>query len=90
MIDLTGTLRDVFSHYRISIHLRSKIIKILEEHDGEITMYVIQNAITQPPNEVDLEPSAVDSLLRVGGDLTYTANERCGADNPCGRLLHSH
>ncbi len=88
--NLSETLRDVFEHYRIPLTLRPKIIKFLEEHDGEITMYVVMNAITQVANESGLEPSAVDSLMRVGGDLPYTANERCGADNPCGRLVHSH
>lgn len=88
--NVSDTLRDIFEHYRIPIHHRSKIIKLIEEHDGEITMYVIMNAITQIANDSDLEASAVDSLMRVGGDLPYTARDRCGTDNPCGRLLHSH
>jgi hypothetical protein len=84
---LSDTLRDVFEHYKIPIHQRSKIIKHLEEYDGEITMYVIMNAITQVANDSTLEATTVDSLLRVGGDLPYTASQRCGA---CRRLLHSH
>ncbi len=87
---LSDTLRDIFEHYRIPTTIRPKIISYLENYDGEITMYVIMNAITQVANESGLEPGTVDSLLRVGGDLPYTASERCGADNPCGRLLHSH
>ncbi len=88
--NVSDTLRDIFEHYRIPIHHRAKIIKLIEEHDGEITMYVIMNAITQIANDSDLEASAVDSLMRVGGDLPYTAAERCDSDSPCGRLLHRH
>lgn len=84
---LADTLRDVFEHYKIGIHQRPKIIRLLEEHDGEITMYVIMNAITQVANETGLEPSTVDSLLRAGGDLPHSAEDRCGA---CHRMTHSH
>lgn len=84
---LADTLRDVFEHYRIPIHQRTKIIKIIEEHDGEVTMYVIMNAVTQVANEQGLEPTTVDTLMRVGGDLPYTASQRCGA---CQRIMHNH
>lgn len=84
---LGDTLRDVFEHYRIPIHQRPKIISILEDYDGEITMYVVMNAVTQVANEHGLDPNVVDSLLRVGGDLPYTADQRCGT---CHRMLHSH
>jgi hypothetical protein len=80
---LSDTLRDVFEHYRIPITQRAKIIKIIEEYPGEVTMYVIMNAITQVANETGLEASTVDSLMRVGGDLPYTAHQRCGS---CHRL----
>jgi hypothetical protein len=81
---LADTLRDVFEHYRIPITQRAKIIKLIEEHPGEVTMYVIMNAITQVANETGLEASTVDSLMRVGGDLPYTGNQRCGA---CRRIM---
>lgn len=84
---VSDTLRDVFEHYRISLPLRSKIISRVSDYDGEITMYVIMNAITETANEPELEPSAVETLMRVGGDLPYTAEQRCGA---CHRLLHQH
>lgn len=85
--NLADTIRDVFEHYRIPIHQRPKIIRILEDHEGEVTMYVIMNAITQVANEHGLEPATVEALLRVGGDLPYTADQRCGA---CHRLMHNH
>ncbi len=84
---LADALRDVFEHYRISLVHRPKIIRYLEQYDGEITMYVVMNAITQVANDPTLEPSAVESLLRIGGDLPYTADQRCGA---CHRLMHQH
>lgn len=84
---LSDTLRDVFEHYRIPIGHRSKIIDLISAYPGEVTMYVIMNAITQVANEHGLEASAVDALMRVGGDLPYSADQRCGA---CRRILHNH
>lgn len=84
---LSDTLRDIFEHYRISLQHRPKIISQLEAHDGPITMYVIMNAITQVANEAGLENSTVESLLRVGGDFPYTADQRCTS---CHRLYHRH
>lgn len=84
---LADTLRDVFEHYRIPLNQRIKITQLLGEHDGEITMYVIMNAITQVANEQGLEATTVDNLMRVGGDMPYSADKRCGA---CRRMLHEH
>lgn len=84
---LSDTLRDVFEHYRIPIGQRGKIIKLIEDYDGEVTMYVIMNAITQTANEQGLEAATVDGLMRAGGDLPHTADKRCGA---CRRMLHEH
>lgn len=85
--NLSEALRDVFEYYRVPVHSRSKIIKAIEEHDGPITMYVLMNAITQAANEHGLEPSAVEALMRMGGDLPYAASSRCTA---CRRLVHAH
>lgn len=84
---LGETLRDVFEHYRIPIAHRPKIIALLQQYDREITMYVVMNTITQVANDASLEPATVDSLLRVGGDLPHTAEQRCGT---CHRMVHSH
>jgi hypothetical protein len=85
--NLADTLRDVFEHHRISLQHRPKIISYLEQYPGEITMYVIMNAITQVANDPTLEPTTVDSLLRAGADFAHTADQRCGA---CHRLYHHH
>lgn len=84
---LADTLRDIFERYAIPVQQRTKIIALLEEYPGEITMYVIMNAITQTANEQGLEPSTVDKLLRVGGDIPHSADHRCDS---CHRLLHHH
>ncbi len=84
---LADALRDVFDHYRIPLQYRPRIIRHLEEYEGEITMYVVMNAITQAANDPSMEPAAVESLLRIGGDFPYTADQRCGA---CHRLMHKH
>lgn len=84
---LSDTLRDVFEHYRVPIAHRSKIIKYLEGYPGDITMYVIMNAITQVANAQGLEPSVIDGLMRIGGDMPYTASQRCGS---CRRMMHDH
>lgn len=84
---LADTLRDIFEFHKIAIAHRPKIINYLEQYPGEITMYVIMNAITQVANEAGLEAATIDSLLRVGGDFAHTADQRCGA---CHRLYHRH
>lgn len=84
---LADTLRDIFEHHRIPIAQRGKIIALLTQYPGEVTMYVIMNAITQVANERGLEASTVEGLMRVGGDMPHTADQRCGA---CHRMLHHH
>lgn len=84
---LSDALRDIFETYKIAIAHRPQIISYLEHYDGEITMYVIMNAITQVANAAGLEPGTVDSLLRLGGDFARTAEHRCDA---CHRLYHQH
>jgi hypothetical protein len=84
---LADALRDIFEFHKIALSHRPKIINYLEQYPGEITMYVIMNAITQVANEAGLEAAVVDSLLRTGGDFPRTADQRCGA---CHRMYHQH
>jgi hypothetical protein len=85
--NLAATLRDIFEHYRIPLAHRPRIIAILEAYEGEITMYVIMNAITQAANDPSLDPAVVESLMRVGGDFAHSAEQRCGS---CHRMFHQH
>lgn len=84
---LTSALDGVFRHYRIPASNRTKIIDNLSQYPGKITMYVIMNAITEVANSQNLEDSSVESLMRIGGDLTYTGDHLCGA---CHQLVGMH
>lgn len=84
---LGDTLRDIFEHYRIPAILRNRIIAQLEQHDGEVTMYVILSAITSLANESGMDDHQVETLMRHGGDFTHTAESRCQG---CHRMLHQH
>lgn len=77
-------LRDVFATYRVPLAERSTIIENMIETGGNFTMYAVMNAITQAANDPRLDPTRVENLLRMGGDLPHTAASRCDA---CCRLL---
>jgi hypothetical protein len=76
-------LRDVFTHYGTPLPERAKIIENMVEQ-GNLNMYAVMNAITQVANDATMEPSHVENLLRMGGDLPHAAHSRCEA---CRRLL---
>lgn len=77
-------LRDVFSHYGTPLPERAKIIENMVDTGGQLTMYTVMNAITRVANDANMEPSHVESLLRMGGDLPHAASSRCEA---CRRLM---
>jgi hypothetical protein len=76
-------LRDVFSHYRVPLPERARIIENMVEQHGQLTMYSIIAAITEVANRVDIDPAHIDNLMRIGGDLAHAAQDRCGE---CRRL----
>lgn len=79
-------LRDVFTQYRIPVRERETIIENMVESEN-LTMYAVMQAVTQAANNPALSPQHVESLMRAGGDLPHSANERCEA---CRRLqIHS-
>jgi hypothetical protein len=80
-------LRDIFTTYKVSLPERARIIEGMVDAGGQLTMYSVMNAITQVANDPEINPTQVESLMRMGGDLPHAARERCGADNPCGRLM---
>ncbi len=82
--DAHTVLRDVFEHYRVPVPERARIIDELLAA-GQLTMYALMQAITTVANTADLDPSHVEALMRVGGDLPHTAHERCTG---CQRLIH--
>jgi hypothetical protein len=76
-------LRDIFNQYKIPVKLQNPIIDQMID-DDLLTMYSVMNAVTQAANDPDAKPEHVDRLLRVGGDLPWTAEARCDS---CSRLL---
>lgn len=76
-------LRDVFTHYRVPLPERARIIENMVESD-QLTMYGLMAAVTQAANDPNLDPSHVESLLRLGGDLPHASTSRCDA---CRRLM---
>lgn len=81
---VSDVLRDVFTHYTVPLADRTRIIAAVEAIDSDLTMYNLMAAITQAANETGIEPSRVDNLLRLGGDLPHAETSRCGA---CRRLM---
>lgn len=70
-------LRDVFDRYRTPVADRAKIIDNVVE-DSSLTMYSVMQAITAVANNSDMEPTRVEALLRMGGDIPHAASDRCG------------
>lgn len=95
---VSDVLRDVFATYTVPMPERAKIIELLSEYD-ELTMYSVMAAIAQAANEVGAirgprdmwgpanEANAVESLMRLAGDLPHAATSVCAA---CRRLSHVH
>ncbi len=76
-------LRDLFSHYRVPVPERARIIEQLLDN-GPLTMYTVMQAITSVANHTDLDPGHVESLMRIGGDLPHSGNHRCDS---CHRIM---
>jgi hypothetical protein len=82
--EATEVLRDVFTHYRVPLPERTRIIENMLDSGGGLTMYSIMAAITQVANDAEIDPGHVDNLLRMGGDLPHAAASRCGS---CLRMM---
>ncbi len=82
--EVNDVLRDVFTHYKVAVPERTRIIENMVEQGGDLTMYSVMAAVTQAANVADIDPAHIDNLLRMGGDLAHTAPGRCGS---CRRLM---
>lgn len=82
--DPQAVLRDVFAYYHVPVAERQRIIAWLEATTTPLTMYTLMAAVTEVANDISLEPSHIENLLRLGGDLPHAATSRCDA---CRRLL---
>lgn len=87
--EVRDVLDDVFEQYSLSVHQRKDVIDQMVEEDS-LTMYALVAAITRVANDSALAPKHVDRLMRVGGDLVYTAQSRCDACHRLQRPHHSH
>lgn len=85
--DVVTVLTDLFGQYNIPVRERQRVIAAMADLDGEITMYDIQQAITQAANMDGLSARAVEQLLGMGGHVAHAATGRCTEDHPCRRLL---
>lgn len=82
--DVNLVLDDLFRQHSVPGKLRSEVIRNMAEVGGTLSMYTILNAVTQVGNDADMPPSSVDKLLRVGGHVAHSANNRCEA---CRRIM---
>lgn len=73
---LSDVLKDLFTHYRLTVAERTRITAALLDAEP-LTMYAIMAAITEGANRPGLDPSTIDGLMRVGGDLPHTGAHRC-------------
>lgn len=80
--DVTTTLQDIFTQYRVPLKQREGIIdRVLDSDD--LTMYGIMAAITEGANFDGVPINVREALMEIGGDLPATASSRCSS---CKRL----
>lgn len=79
--DVTSTLQDIFTQYKVPLKAREGILDRLLDSD-DLTMYGIMAAITEGANG-DVPINVREALMEIGGDLPATATTRCGS---CKRL----
>jgi hypothetical protein len=82
--DTTVVLKDLFAQYSVPRAERQHVIEYMANLSGDITLYDIQQAVTQAANAQDLSSRSVEQLLGLGGHVATAATSRCDA---CRRLL---
>jgi hypothetical protein len=82
--DVTLVLRDLFGQYNIPVGERQRIIDAMADMGGDITLYDIQQAITNAANLYGLASRTVERLLAMGGHIAHAATARCDS---CRRLM---
>lgn len=69
-------LNDYFDKYKIPTSMQSAITDALVDEDT-LTMYSLMQAFTQVANDSSLKPQHAARLMRVGGDIAASSNDRC-------------
>lgn len=65
-------LTEIFSRYELPVSQRDTIRENIETNSGRLTMYSIQQAITQAANDPEMSPERQDRLMRLGGAIPST------------------
>lgn len=69
-------LNDIFAEYKLPNAERQRVIANMLE-SNQLNMYAVMQAITQVANREDINPGHMDDLMRIGGDLPHTIDDRC-------------
>lgn len=84
--DVSGTLTDIFTMYKVPVAMREQIILSLVESEDN-SMYGVMNAITQAANGDGVHDHVRQTLMEIGGNLPAATTGRCAA---CKRLALTH
>lgn len=82
--DVSVVLGDLFVQHGVPKRERTRVLNSMADLGGALTMYDVQNAMTQAANDETLSPRSVDILLGAGGHIAHAATGRCDS---CRRLL---
>lgn len=69
-------LEDYYDKYRIKPELRDMVTSYMVDEDN-LTMYSLMQAFTQVANDANLSPDKAAEMMRIGGHIAATSNDRC-------------
>jgi hypothetical protein len=69
-------LEDYYDKYRIKPELRDAVTSHMVD-ESNLTMYSLMQAFTQVANDADLSPDKAAEMMRIGGHIAATSNDRC-------------
>jgi len=73
---VVDVLEDYYDKYRIKDDLRDAITSYMVD-ETDLTMYTLMQAFTQVANDADLSPDKAAEMMRIGGHIAATSNDRC-------------
>lgn len=69
-------LDDYYDKYKIKPALQDAVTNAMVDVDT-LTMYSVMQAFTQVANDADLDPKIAGRMMRIGGDIMASSNNRC-------------
>lgn len=69
--NVTDIIRDVFDQYSVPVSQRQGVLDTLVESEN-LSMYTLQNAISQTANDPTITPERVDKITRIAGAIVGT------------------